>query len=134
MIDSNALSTRLSAGMLHFDASLGCTAELLIGALTDLKGDVSDIKKGFEACGIRGLEPFLRQEAHKSIAGISVDFLLPLGASLRTLKGPTPANLPLPRSSLKRSPAWARTKETHAPVPSEVQFGNDIFSAWLRGE
>lgn len=145
MADPNALTTRLSAGILHFDVSLGCTAEVLIGSLADLEGDVSVIKQGLKACGILGIAPFLRNESSRSVAGISIDFVLDSGMSLKAIS--KAKNTILPNKSFsKRRPFWVRTslkkEEPYQGLSSENRakssevplHGNTLFGSWIRGE
>lgn len=62
--------------LLHFDVSLGCTSESLIGALAGLVSDISLVKKALTSCGIdsEGVEVRVDANKHTKIASVSTPF------------------------------------------------------------
>ena len=94
---------------LHFDVSRGCTAEILISALIDLKGDLSVVKKGLVACGVLDIEPVSKQGYFKNTSQSFIDFENEFGKSITTpLSRRLNSETNLPKISKKKKPAWDR--------------------------
>jgi uncharacterized protein (DUF111 family) len=112
--------------MVHFDVSLGCTAQTLIGALADLNGNIDCVQRAFEAHGLAGVEVALRLEKSKTSTATVVDF---------GTFSPSPSNqFPLPKRGVNRRPFWARSKKPSVEKINPEPESESPVSAWQRNE
>jgi hypothetical protein len=138
---------RFGPGMVHFDVTQGCSAELLNGAMADLGLSLDPSAQALRALGMTYVQPLKRSESAGRVFGVSVDFVHDSGASLLSKEPSGPRSHRYEAAARKHSPRWHRAQpasDEHKPADNEAPKVTNEFDAhrqevstldqWLRGK